>query len=339
VSIEGQRAQKVAIVRESLARLGGLRDVPFDALVPSPKSERYRRRLRGQLAKQGFGFSARASTKVVPVPACLLVEEAVERLATDLADACKRLKLQAFSAFAVDASEDGRGVAHVEFREKVTPMVKSAAARLLGLVRGLGGLVLTGPGGAAQTVGDPVLVDRGHHGLRVRPDLFAQANRLGARQLAADVAAGIDPGASVLELFCGAGTLTLPLSARAGTLVATEGAGPSLELLKLSLADLGRTARVESGRAEAVVSRLVDSGTRFDHVVLDPPRAGAKECVPSIVASGASHVTYVSCDPASFARDAAMLVRSGFTLDRVTPYDLFPHTHHVELVGRFSRAG
>jgi len=138
-------------------------------------------------------------------------------------------------------------------------------------------------------------------------------------------------------LFAGAGTLSLFLVERAGRFVATEGEGPSLDLLRTSLRELGREGRLVAGPAARVVAGLADGGELFDHVVLDPPRTGAREILPALSRLARRAITYVSCDAATFARDAGMLARAGWKLREVTPYDLFPHTHHVEVVATFER--
>lgn len=337
VALAAQEEAKAQAVADALVRIGGLTSASVRPLVPSPRPVRYRRRLRAQLVGDGWGFSMRQSHRAVRVPACLLVEEEVEALANRLAPALKRAGLPALESFGVDWTA-GRGAAHLVLQAAPTPTVQARAARLLSQVAGLRGLVLSGPAGATAQVGDPVLIDPDQARLRVRPDLFAQANRLGARAMAAHVAATVAPGARVLELFAGAGTLTLGLAARAGVLVATEGEGPSLPLLRAALEENGFKARLIGGPARRVVDGLAAEGVAFDHVVLDPPRAGAKETLAGLVKLAPGRITYVSCDPATFARDAAVLVGAGYWLETTTPYDLFPHTHHVELVATFARA-
>ena len=335
LSLDGQLAAKEEAVADALERLGGLGLGSLRPIVPSPRPTRYRRRLRAHLAGDGWGFRERASHRVVRTSACLLVEEEVERFAHLVAPLLKKLGLRPES-FALDVV-DGRGAAHLALLEKPAPAVQAKAAKLLSLVRNLRGVVLTGPQSAPVTVGDPVLIDLQHRRLRVRPDLFAQANRLGARLVAEHVAQSVAPGAHVLELFAGAGTLTLHLAAQAGSLVATEGEGPALSLLRASLAENGHPARLIGGPARRVLLGLAAENAQFDHLVLDPPRAGAKEALEAIGKLAPQRITYVSCDPATFARDAAALVQGGYRLDRTTPYDLFPHTHHVELVAELSR--
>ncbi len=336
VSLDGQLEAKRDAVADSLTRIGGLGTDSLRPLVPSPKPFRYRRRMRAHLAGDGWGFRERAGHRVARAETCLLIEEEVERFANALAPAMKRVGLHVES-FSLDA-ESGRAAAHLELLQKPDRAAQATAAKLLSLVPGLRGVVLSGAGGAPAMVGDPVLIDQEHHRLRVRPDLFTQANRQGARLLSEHVAATIEPGSAVLELFAGTGTLSLAIAERTGTLIATEGAVASLNLLRTALAEGQREARLIGGPAPRVSEQLLAEGTPVDHVVLDPPRAGAKEALAAIAKLKPRRITYVSCDPATFARDAGTLTRAGFALAESTPYDLFPQTHHVEVVAVFERA-
>ena len=340
VSLPAQQAAKEQAVRDALSRIGGFSDLGVvKPLVPSPKEWRYRRRLRAHLTGNGWGFSQRASNALVDVEACLLVEEAAEQLTHQICAALHSLRgFGSIRSFAVDVTDGvpAKGALHLELEKAPAQQVRTRGQRLLGAVPSLTGIVFTGPDGSdAMLVGDPTLVDASHRRLRVRPDLFAQANRLGARLLADATASTVREGSAVLELFAGAGTLTLAMVERTAQLVANEGDGPALDLLRTSLRENGRKAQLIAGPAARVAGALAEEGRRFDHVVLDPPRTGAKEVVPAIVRLKPERITYVSCDPPTFARDAALLARAGWTLQAVTPYDLFPHTHHVELLAEF----
>jgi 23S rRNA (uracil1939-C5)-methyltransferase len=147
------------------------------------------------------------------------------------------------------------------------------------------------------------------------------------------------PGDRVLDLFCGLGNFTLPLARRAADVLGVEG-------------DAGLVARARHnaalngiGNARFALANLFGplggepwARERFQRVLLDPPRAGAVEVLPLIAASGASRVVYISCHPASFARDAGLLVNEhGFTLSAAGVMDMFPHTAHVESIALFER--
>jgi tRNA/tmRNA/rRNA uracil-C5-methylase (TrmA/RlmC/RlmD family) len=343
VTRAGQLDARRGVVRDALVRIGGFTDPPLRETVPSPQEWRYRRRARVHVTPAGWGFTRSASHDTVDVASCLLLEPEVERLVHEVARVLHELRLSTeIPVFSVDAGEPrpggaAKGAVHLESRGALSRALSRKVERLLESdVPGLAGIVLTAEG-KVTLFGQPVLVDPAHRGLRVRPDLFAQANRLGARLLAEAAAATVEPGSSVLEVFAGAGTLTLHVIERASRLIATEGEGPSLDLLRASLRDAKRTARLIAGPAARVLQGLNGDGDGFDHVLLDPPRVGAREVIPLVSLLARRAITYVSCDPATFARDARMLGELGWRLDRVTPFDLFPQTHHVELLAVFGR--
>ncbi len=148
-----------------------------------------------------------------------------------------------------------------------------------------------------------------------------------------------EPGDRVLDLFCGLGNFTLPLARRSAEVLGVEG-------------DAGLVARA---RRNAVLNGLANvrfaianlfeplggepwTRERYQRVLLDPPRAGALEVLPLVAASGATRVVYISCHPASFARDAGVLVNEhGFKLAAAGVMDMFPHTAHVESIAVFER--
>ena len=134
-----------------------------------------------------------------------------------------------------------------------------------------------------------------------------------------------------MDLYCGAGTFTLPLARRAGFVSAVESYGPAVRDLRRNLQQAGL-----EGYVDAIGG---DAGREFpdtdaDIIVVDPPRAGlAEDVVRQLSAQPARAIAYVSCDPATLARDLARFEHEGsFQVQRVTPVDLFPQTFHVETV-------
>ena len=189
-------------------------------------------------------------------------------------------------------------------------------------------------------VGDPVLrLERRpgspeHGWQRSRPDVFQQANRRANALLVESALAMLQPdGQDVLELFCGAGNFTGPLAGRARSVCAVEHQGPSLELARRDLG--GRNVRFFAGDALAVARGLarepVEPGRRrFGAALLDPPREGARGVGPVLQDLDVPRVVYVSCDPATLARDVKGCREAGYRLEAVQPIDMFPQTHHVE---------
>lgn len=166
---------------------------------------------------------------------------------------------------------------------------------------------------------------------------FLQPSLEGEAALRDAVLAGFDTGNHVADLFSGCGTFSFPLAKRAKA-TAVEGSKPAVQ----ALAAASRRALL-SDRIEAVQRDLDDAPLmpeelkKFDVVVFDPPRAGAKEQAEQLAKSIVPRVIGVSCNPASFARDARILINGGFRLTALTIVDQFIWSSHVELVGRFER--
>ncbi|MFT4075412.1 MAG: RNA methyltransferase [Asticcacaulis sp.] len=172
-------------------------------------------------------------------------------------------------------------------------------------------------------------------GLPIGP--FLQATVPAENDMVSLVKAGVGEAARVADLFCGAGTFSFPLAEKA-VVYAADGAAPAIASLK---AALGSAPGLKTITAEVrdLFRRpmLAEEMKGFDAIVFDPPRAGAEAQSAEIARSQVARVVAVSCNPSTFVRDANILVKAGFSLDRVSPIDQFLWSGHVELVGVFSR--
>ncbi|GGM23451.1 class I SAM-dependent RNA methyltransferase [Promicromonospora citrea] len=196
---------------------------------------------------------------------------------------------------------------------------------------------------ARRAVSEVVAGPWGTHAYRVAADGFWQVHRAapavltGAVLDAAGATAGELSGATVLDLYSGAGLFTLPLAAAVGEqgrVVAVEGDARAVKDARRNAHALDQVT-LEAGAVERV---LADQGLTADVVVLDPPRTGAgRAVVDALAAAGPRRVVYVACDPAALARDVGYLAAHGYALTGVRGYDLFPHTHHVEAVAVLDR--
>lgn len=213
--------------------------------------------------------------------------------------------------------------------------VLSDSTKMTSLVR----VMQKGPAKVRKVAGVERLSGRGSWGerigeetMRVSAPSFFQVNTAGAEKLVELVIDGLQPtaGDEAMDLYCGAGTFTLPLARQAGFVSAVESYGPAVRDLRHNL---------ESAGLENVDAVGGDAGLEFpdtdaDVIVVDPPRAGlAPEVVRKLSAQPARAIAYVSCDPATLARDLARFRDAGtFSPIRATPVDLFPQTFHVETV-------
>jgi 23S rRNA (uracil1939-C5)-methyltransferase len=143
-------------------------------------------------------------------------------------------------------------------------------------------------------------------------------------------------GTRVLDLYAGVGLFSVGIAARGAEVTAVEGDEVSVGDLELNATHWGATLTMRQSSVEAAL--LTMPAGRFETVVLDPPRTGASpEAVAGVIALDPGRVVYVSCDPATLARDAALLVAGGYRLTSVEAFDLFPNTAHVETLAVFDR--
>lgn len=182
----------------------------------------------------------------------------------------------------------------------------------------------------------PVLIQDGAFGpLYVSAAVFHQQNPAGNQALLETIAAWINErpefGGNVLELFAGSGNITRVLAARAARLVAVEGEGAAVSLLsRLKL------EKVEVRVADAASATLAEE--RYDAALVDPPRTGlAQPLIEALAARGGSSLLYVSCDPATFARDLGRFSALGYALERARLFDFYPQTPHAEVLGLLRR--
>jgi 23S rRNA (uracil1939-C5)-methyltransferase len=353
VDYPAQLATKARTVREALRRIARLDPGAYAELpvLPSPDPLRYRSRAKFHLDRPSrrLVFFQRRSHAPVRLAGCHLLATGLDGLRAAAGPALVEAAIPAAEVTLEWSALEGRGSALLRLPDPgAVARARPRAEALLAALPALAGVVLGGPGGAAPAVvGRPVLLHArdprrpGAGNQRSRPDVFMQANR-GANALLVDEALALlapGPEDHVLELFCGAGNFTGPLAARARAVSAVEAAGPALELARADLG-AGRVRFYEGDALELAAALGRERGAdapRFGLALLDPPREGAKGVGPLLRDLGVRRAVYVSCDPATFARDLGAATRAGFRVAAVRPVDMFPQTHHVEALALLER--
>ncbi len=170
---------------------------------------------------------------------------------------------------------------------------------------------------------------------------FYQVNRTMAERLYGIASDFADcEGKTVLDLYCGAGTIGLSMANKANEVIGAEIVPEAVEDAKFNAAENGiNNAKFICADAYEAAKQFSNNGIRPDVVVVDPPRKGLEEGLPTFIAESfcPESVVYVSCDPATLARDCAEFEKSGYKVKRIIPVDLFPRTHHVECVALIKR--
>ncbi len=307
-----QLEAKRSILAQALRHIGGLSDLGEIPMTASPQPYRYRARARIMVQEQRVGFRRRASNEHCPVGGCPVLVEALDERLAQLA---RQAPLS--GEWELAAGEDGRTYAAPADASKGATRAHSVRFRVEG------------------------------HSLRNSLGVFSQANAFLRGALVRAVRSAAIRGedvrrASLLELYSGAGMFTIPLAACFARVCAVESSAPTVRDLTANLAAAGIAhVEVRSERVERLLAGLaVDPWIRPDVVVLDPPRTGlARGSAAHLAGLGALRIVYLSCDPATLARDLSALSGLGYGLDHVEGFDLFPQTAHVESLALLSPRG
>jgi 23S rRNA (uracil1939-C5)-methyltransferase len=332
--IDRYRAWKRNIVVETLrqAKL----DCEVRPLVDAHGAGRRRITVHARLGNHDVlkvGFTAAGSHDIVPIDRCPILDpalagalEAAWALAEPLTKIGKPLDIQV-TATGNGLDIDVRGTGPLP-PAMITSLSGIAAQHRLARLTRHGELVL---------MRNTPLVAVGNAQVTLPPGSFLQATAAGEEALAGLVAGQIGKAKHIADLFCGVGPFALRLAAKARIAAFDNDAGAVSALQKAASATPGLKP-VKAEARDLFRRPLMPPEMRdYDAVVFDPPRQGAQAQATQLAASKVPIVVAVSCNAATFARDARILVDGGYRLEGVAPVDQFKHTPHVELVARFSR--
>ncbi|MGW4637336.1 class I SAM-dependent RNA methyltransferase [Sphaerisporangium sp. NPDC004334] len=324
-TLEAQRRLKGEVVAEQLQRLAGIdMKVEVEEVPGAVKGLGWRTRVQFAVTPDGVpGLRRHRSHEIEPVDACLIAHKEVERVGVERADWR--------GAAAVEAIATSTG----ERAVVVTPKThRTVAVPELGADAYV--LVDEGRGQARAVRGRTALTERaGGRDFRVTGSGFWQVHPgvPGVLLEAVLEYAAVRPGDWALDLYCGVGLFAAALAEAAGpegAVLGIESDARAVQDARHNLRDLPQ-ARVERGRVEDTLDRL--GVERADVVVVDPPRTGlGRDVVGRVAGLDAGRIVYVSCDPATLARDLSWFADHGYPAVDLRAFDAFPMTHHVETV-------
>lgn len=297
---------KAAIIKDSLRRIGKLdidREIP---MIPSPDPFRYRSRAQWHLNTRNteIGYFRRGSHEVIDVESCPILDPVLDETLAEL-----RSDLDWKSFWSEEASID----AAVGLDEKISlSSVDLAEPEVIEF----------------QAAGERYSYDAG---------TFFQGNSLLVESLI-ETALGEVRGGHALDLYCGVGLFSLPLARRFESVTGVEDSERAIDFARKNATNAGlENLRFFQDNVSEFLSAREIGSTEF--VLLDPPRSGTeKGVIEQIVKLRASHIAYVSCDPAILGRDLRVFVDAGYSIASIVGLDLFPQTHHVETVVHLTKA-
>ena len=356
------RAKQESVL-DAFRRIGGL-EVPVLDILLSPEVDRYRNKVQFPVGvdKNGvpcIGFYAGRTHRIVPCPDCKLQPGVLNEIGNAL---CAFFAQQGIRPY---DEQSGKGlVRHIFLRRgahsgqimvclvctraklphaeqlctalrgqfpAISTILLNVNAKNTNVILGSENHILYGPGYIEDTLCSvPV---------RLGPLSFYQVNTLAAERLYGVAAqyAQLTPDDTLLDLYCGMGTIGLSMADQCRELIGVEIVPEAIESAKANAARMGETVAAKSrffcADAGQAATQLAAEGLHPDIVMLDPPRKGCDEATLSaVVRMAPRRVVYVSCNPATAARDAAWLEQNGYHAEKVQPVDLFPRTKHCEAV-------
>jgi 23S rRNA (uracil1939-C5)-methyltransferase len=326
-------AAYAAFLGDRIASALAAQGVPIPGLIEphiSPPNSRRRGSLRFE--RGALGFNAEASHRIVDMRECHILRPELFALVAPVRELLKRISGRPATGVRLTLADQGPDL----LLEKVEAEGLEATEALTAFAaeHRLARLALDyGYGPEDRWEPDPVTITLGGVAVPLPHGAFLQATREGEGTLVEAVREAVGPARIVADLFAGLGTFALSLDAR---VLAVEGGRDSALAL-----------RAAAGRAQCPVfvdhrdlfRQPLDEAElgRFEAVVLDPPRAGAKEQATHLARSAVPRIAYVSCNPSTFARDAATLVSGGYRLLWAKPIGQFRWSTHVELAAAFER--
>ena len=361
------RAKQESVL-DAFRRIGGL-EVPVLDILPSPEVDRYRNKVQFPVGvdKNGMpciGFYAGRTHRIVPCPDCKLQPGVLNEIGNAL---CTFFAQQGIRPY---DEQSGKGlVRHIFLRRgahsgqimvclvctraklphaeqlcttlrgqfpAISTILLNVNAKNTNVILGSENHILYGPGYIEDTLcGVPV---------RLGPLSFYQVNTLAAERLYGVAAqyAQLTPDDTLLDLYCGMGTIGLSMAEQCRELIGVEIVPEAIESAKANAARMGEAVAAKSrffcADAGQAATQLAAESLHPDIVMLDPPRKGCDEATLSaVVRMAPRRVVYVSCNPATAARDAAWLEQNGYHAEKVQPVDLFPRTKHCECVIALSK--
>jgi 23S rRNA (uracil1939-C5)-methyltransferase len=325
IDYDGQVRFKQEVVADQLARIGKL-EVAVEEAIGAAQPWDYRNNVQFHVTDEGYlGFLTADTNNIIPVEDCLIIDPLLDEMWTAFDmhwPEIYRLSLRCGSAtgermaiFELDEYQDFD--IEVDFPVSCILMMPDGEAVVL-----MGGTSLV-----------EYVAGRDY---RISAGSFFQVNTGGAGALVALVREALEPrrGDTLLDLYCGVGLFGLALAGEVGRVLGVESDPSAAADFVVNAADLDNVELLE-GKAQQVLGSVEGP---VDLVILDPPRAGAGErALGEVARLGPRRIAYVSCEPATLARDARHLVDAGYGLEVVQPLDMFPQTFHVESVNLFVR--
>jgi 23S rRNA (uracil1939-C5)-methyltransferase len=362
VGPDSQLNLKKAILTDSLLRAAGeifaAPALSVESPLKAPEQFSYRQRLRLQVDKQGnYGFFRPESHILEPVSQCLLAKKQLNKVLQQLhfSNCFQKLAMHC-SAFELLFNPAGNDtVMLLHFLRKPRPTDCSLAADLANNTNGLSAILMQVEGYGMYDplvqifqATPPILSHSmsletfpGELNISWEAGGFCQVNIEQNSNLVNLVLNMVKSGRhhKILDLYCGNGNFSLAAAKLGSEVLGIDAQNAAIRSAQRNaILNEAHNCRFEKKQVPAAVNSFLTDGHTFETIILDPPRQGALEIVSLLPRLDADQIIYISCNPATLARDLTVLIPHGYQLSRLVPVDMFPQTHHLESVALLKRA-
>ena len=339
-----QQEYKQQTLSQLMSKFAGKR-LELDAPIVGP-SQGYRRRTRVSVMQDRktrqlkFGFRKKHSKDIVTLTHCPILVPELDVLLPDLYQLLQTFSHPECIGHVELVKADNACILVLRHTKSLSPKDQQALLEFvrskqvtLYLVPNSDDMVLEyGKSGIYQEIGLTIPFE---------PNNFIQINRDVNALMVAQALDWLDLSSqdSVLDLFCGLGNFSLPIAKQVKSLIGIEGVDEMVDkAIHNAEVNQIKNATFFQANLEQDVSGQIWASQKFDKILLDPARAGASSIVEQVSSLGATRVVYVSCNPATLARDSRSLLSQGYELKRLGMLDMFPHTSHLESMALFIKA-
>ncbi|MBL7162205.1 MAG: class I SAM-dependent RNA methyltransferase [Anaerolineales bacterium] len=322
---------KTEILRDQLNRIGKIENPPIQPTVPCPQPWNYRNHVQFHISPDGrLGFQAPRAEAIIPIEECHLPEQAINQF-------WPQLDIESIPGL------DRVGV-RLGANDDLMIVLESSDPQPVGLNVDMPlSVVHLGPGGSLVMAGDDhIVIEVGERLFRVSAASFFRVNTTMAEKMAAHLLDNLPltEETTLLDAYCGVGLFSAFLAPHVGRLIGIEASPSASEDFTTNLDEFDHVELYEAP-VEDVLPALdlhpSTSPSRLragpDVILVDPPHSGlARGALDGILSLAPQTLAYISCDPATLARDAKRLTNGGYQLQQITPFDLSPQTYHIESI-------
>lgn len=326
---EKQLLAKADILRDQLQRIGKIENPPVQPTVASPEQWNYRNHVQFHLTDDGkIGFINAKGNATLPIEECHLPEASINAIRDDLQFE-SRMNLERAS---LRSGADDDLMLILESETEETPELEIEADISIVHIYEDHPVVIAGSNSLTIQI-----LGKDFH---VSAPSFFQVNTPMAEKMVQHLQAQLptpDSQFTLIDLYCGVGLFSKFFADKYTKVIGIESSPSACEDFAINLDEFDNVELYE-GAAEEILPALASQLTQPIHMIVDPPRAGIdKHALDAILQINPQVIACVSCDPSTLARDAARLIKGGYTLQHVTPFDLFPQTYHIESISIFTR--